>query len=129
MTVFELMVGDWVLSPAGTPLQVVDIIGSKNLLNLSQGNPAYSDPSDCKPIQLTQAILGNSGFKLTGSHNVHKWELYENGTLVVVKFYGGGRIREEVYVEDILAKADNIGFAHQLQHSMKEYGIEKEIKL
>ena len=129
MTVFELMVGDWVLSPAGTPLQVVDIIGSKSLLNLSHGKPTYSDASACKPIQLTQAILGNSGFKLTGFNNVHKWEFYENGTLVVVKFYGGGRIREEVYVEDILAKADNISFVHQLQHSMKEYGIEKEIKL
>ena len=129
MTVFELMVGDWVLSPAGVPSQVVDIIASKSLLNLSQGKPAFSDHSDCKPIQLTQAILGNSGFKLTGFNNVHKWELYENGTLVVVKFYGGRRIREEVYVEDILAKADNISFVHQLQHSMKEYGIEKEIKL
>ena len=129
MTVYELMVGDWVLTPAEMPLQVVDIISSKALLNLSHGKPTYLDVFACKPIQLTQEILANSGFKLNGSDNVCKWELYENGTLVVVKFYGGGRIKEEVYVEDVLVKADNISFVHQLQHSMKEYGIEKEIKL
>lgn len=129
MTVFELMVGDWVLSPERMPLRVVDIISSKALLNLSNGKPAYSDASACKPIQLTQAILENSGFKLTGSDNVRKWELYECGTLVIVKFYGRGRIKEEVYVEDVLVKTGNISFVHQLQHSMKEYGMEKEIKV
>ena len=137
----ELMISDWVHCITDNVNHRIDSFGTNNRIEVH--NPWYiSDGkfnmlADIKPILLTSEILEKNGFLI--NKHVYPYPYYEyineeNKLKIGFAFPQGNKTSykepwvcidtECVYIEHLPCI-----FVHQLQHTLKLCGIEKEIEL
>lgn len=130
----ELMIGDWVFNTHNQqPEQVVEI---RERMVMLAYNDLY-DYDEIEPILLTSELLESNGFKKFNFHDIenqHQWSWWHD-TLTSITLWtrelkddnkDGWMLRIESRLSTCCLRVDHI---HQLQHSLKDSKIKKEIKL
>lgn len=136
LTVKDLMIGDWVNIYKFTndeqqikdlfPAKVISILqGSDtenyNVIECVHGTHIASRPADtCLPVLLTTEMLKKNGFKYNDCPIVLGWEQYG------LTLYRGG---DGFLINCGQNVALIINYVHQLQHTLRLCGIDKEIVL
>lgn len=117
------------------------IIKVENITNKKVGYHAkdnecrmhYARLHECKPVPLTPEILEKNGFVLKPDGWLWcKEEGIEDKNYIFIQFRKGCdevRLVELNFVNKVLAKYEQIHYAHELQHALRLCGIEKEIIL
>ena len=128
MKVTDLMLGDWVLCD-GKPYQVAEI--SAGLLCIDAERELFANPEDVKPIPLTPEILEKNGWKvypaITFLRFNDRYELEYDCECHTLEIFATAEDREKLAKSIFLSY--NIQFVHELQHALRDCGIEKEIVL
>lgn len=121
----ELMIGEWVMTPAGIA-KVLKIDGDDNTIVIRQHDGRLNGGSvdETEPIPLTPEILEANGFtRYSVVHfNLQQWVLNEgNGCRV--------SLYQDVKSGKWAIKDFWIDYVHELQHILRLCKIEKEIML
>lgn len=123
----ELMIGDWVLIN-GTPMQIQaindidgEIMAGDELYCLIEDRVHSEDKIETIP--LTKEILEKNGF--TKSNVFVEWKYEEEGIYILWKPFPFLKIE----TENVQLNLSGCEYVHELQHSFKDCGIEKEIVL
>lgn len=122
MKTAELMIGDWVMR-RGEPTMVYEIDEYYERINTEpDGYNAITciEISEVTPISLTTEILKKNGFQQ-----------------ISINEYVSGKVTISILVEEFLViiKSGNarvritIKYVHELQHTLRLCGIEKEIEI
>lgn len=142
MNANELMIGDWV-KYHGVPVRVVEI-SEKSVGFMSGGAYDIDKPENLMPIPLTPEILEKNGFIYKDvAHNNFRgvWVCNVgrcNNVFIQVTDKVSIEIHNELGRKDEKGRADLVSFCrdwcevlfvHELQHTFRLCGIEKEIVL
>lgn len=138
MSVTELMIGDWV-KPDTKAFPVVVIA----LPNFDEIVAAYEIDGECfklspleiSPVPIKEETLLSNGFSFLGvfcNYRLLCWDDGYNGVdSCDIRLYDDGQIR--IHAENTMVPTQeirkNITSIHELQHALREVGIEKEITL
>jgi hypothetical protein len=133
MKATDIMINDWCYNrkdPKHTPFQIKKI-DTKCVMDQ---NGCYTNLVDLRPIPLTPEILVESGFKKT--REVFKLKLLSGEVYLGISFNSEDNI--DIYLQDndtgswpgfACYSLCNIKFVHELQHILKLFGINENIKL
>ena len=111
----DLMVGDWV-NLYGEPIK----INIDDLCTIDR-DETYDNGVHCKPILITPEILEKNGYKrglLIHEYKISDGLYYDLECGILLFGYEHGTVLEI-----------NCNYVHELQHTLKLCGIEKEIVL
>ena len=128
MKATDLMIGDWINTPAGiAQVELINNSGNNCIVGIIGGNGGII--TDLQPIPLTAEILEKNGFMLFRS-SFTVWYVENYIWNAPIKYY----LRKEdkgwhfgYENHNGYHFICNIMFVHQLQHALKLCGIEKEI--
>lgn len=116
----ELMIGDWVMNTFNRkPEQVCEIRDRMVMLDYSD----LYDYDEIEPIPLTDAILKANGFE------------YHHKNFAALSYVHPFQLEMVEWPDDngiglwMIGGLFKIRYVHDLQHAMKLYDIDKEIKL
>lgn len=118
MKATDLMIGDWVQD---TGPVLIDAISNEDICTYrNEYGYVTANPSNLKPIPLTAEILEKNGFVYNDIPFVDGWEQYG---LTLYKGCDGFRINcgRNIYLI--------LDYVHELQHTLRLCGIDKEITL
>ena len=126
----ELMIGDWVQDI--TPV-VIDAISNEDICTYrAEQGYITANPSNLKPIPLTAEILEKNGFerrKLDGG--AEEFVIADDYYDIVVYEWSDSIwvFRYESCEMNIPHEQRTFSYVHNLQHALRECGIDKEIVL
>jgi hypothetical protein len=143
MKATDLMLGDWVLCD-GEPYQIAEI--SAGLLCIDAERELFANPEDLEPIPLTPEILKKNGWEWgytsdeediqkQGQATFEKGWVWDEGAGSIKVIFPEGTNGGEVLVDDQRFDRlldfiwNEIINTHELQHTLRLCGIEKEIVL
>ena len=131
MRVIDLMIGDWVLW-RGTPLKIMSINDKKSrsleptvtgLITIDGKETIRRfNAKSLKPIPITPEILAKNADKIDMIYQFGKYPKTMN-----VMYDSGARAR--IMEGDDEYYGIELKYVHELQHALRLYGIEKEVKL
>lgn len=142
MRIEELNIGDWVCAeqlcgvhnePRLTPPMKVVSLGESwvNLeIDPEQGDPFEFEPSEIRGIPITPEILEKNGFVRKDKYQFVNIDMLSTVEKYGYKYYDyhniykKGKTYRPTWVE-----ADNIRYVHELQHTIRLAGINKEIEV
>jgi len=130
MKASEFMVGDWVLNDEGTPFRVAQVTdycydGNSSDLMLENGD-TYTD---IEPMPITEDILQKIGFI---KNNVNNKYFISDDYFDIFIYEWSDSIWLFKYVSTEMNTPNEqrtFSYVHNLQHALKDCGIEKEIVL
>ena len=133
----ELMIGDWVR--IDEPDKYAGATGQiQSLMYHREGDAAYFHvfiqgkfgyvsrdvcSDDIRPITLTAEILEKNGFIRYGTSHILKESMFE-----LTNPSNPDRYLDNYYIR-LARQNKRVMYIHKLQHFMREFGIEKEIKI
>lgn len=117
----DLMVGDWIKLGKKKIHKCYNVCGHTNDVSLDNG--VFTNVMNLEPIPLTAEILEKNGFERVGTSYILKESMFE-----LTNPSHPDRYQDNYYVR-IARQNKRIMYVHNLQHIMKEFGIEKEIEL
>lgn len=112
----ELMIGDYFMTPNGIGRIIMIGAHSPVYTNVTGEGEAAIWPKDLQPIPITLEILEKNGWRYNDAPFVQGWEQY-GLTIINNRITCGQNVSMKVE------------FVHELQHSLRLCGIEKEIVL
>lgn len=135
----ELQIGDWVQNPFGYKVQVLDIhyikdegdgYGGGYRIHIGKSNwecVQWLEEKDIEPIPLTPEILEENGFDYMGNCHYD----YEDGYGQLVRYDTFNRRLKITRDLDIIFDSGDYAelMLHELQHTLKLCGINKDIRL
>ena len=131
MTINDLMIGNWVETPAGTG-RVTTIQDNEVIFtDIEEGIDAACDIEKVKPIKITREFLERNGFEKYSNRNdisgsMEKWVL--NG-MCWVYFFSDGDVEFEVVGYEAGQYRGPIKYVHEVQQAFKICKTEKEFVL
>lgn len=134
MKATDLMVGDYIsVKPSGMPIKVAAVHHKKVAYHAVINKLTWVRESLLEPILLTPEILEKNGFVLKPDGWLWcKEEGIDDKNYIFIQFRKGCdevRLVELNFVNKVLAKYEQIHYAHELQHALRLCGIKKEIVL
>lgn len=134
MKVEELMIGDYLqVEPSGMAIRISIIHKRMVGYNAYQNRVSFVKEELLDPILLTPEILEKNGFVLKPDGWLWcKEEGIEDKNYIFIQFRKGCdevRLVELNFVNNVLAKYEQMHYVHELQHVLRLCCIEKEIKL
>ena len=141
----DLMIGDWVIVN-GKPMQVASIGTTRVGFKDEGGYIFYHLYEEVNPIQLTKEILVNNGFeridttignyalsidveKVYDKNDYSTREFLRIGTYLRGGYFNGFFEIENSTQEEYSSCKRRCKYVHELQHSLRLCGINKEIKI
>lgn len=129
----ELMIGDWVQDI--TPV-VIDAISNEDICTYRDENGYITaNPSNLKPIPLTAEILEKNGFKhyliAEKGFKREEWTLSDDYYDIVISEWSDSIwvFRYECTEMNTPHEQRTFSYVHNLQHALRECGIDKTIEI
>ena len=126
----ELMIKDWVRYN-DEPCRIWMVDWQYSLIRCNYNGNAWTGTGEITPIELTDKILLDSGFKIIYDSSVSmKFRATndEEDAFIYLTFYkksdgDGGRIYLEIESKTTIINSTNINFVHELQHILRICGM------